>query len=95
MNNNDMKITSKFNEGDVVWFFESMNVKFMEGTIDSINSWDKWAGFRYEIQHINPEGNQMTYNVEEKHIFTSKNEVLDGLFEENGTIVKPETQPAA
>ena len=94
MNNDDMKITSKFNEGDIVWFFEPMKVKFMEGTINSFNSWDKWSGFRYEIQHINPEGNQIAYNVEEKHIFTSKDEVLDGLFEENGTIVNPETQPA-
>jgi len=89
MNNNDMEITSKFNEGDAVWFFESMKVKFMEGTISTVNSWDKWSGFHYEIQHINPEGMQMTYNIEEKNVFASKNDVLNGLFEENGTLVKP------
>lgn len=93
MNNDDMKITSKFNEGDAVWFFEPMKVKFMEGTISAVNSWDKWSGFRYEIQHINPEGSQMSYNIEEKNIFTSKNEVLDGLFEENGTLVEQPATP--
>lgn len=92
MNNDDMEITSKFNEGDSVWFFEPMKVKFMEGTIDAVNSWDKWSGFRYEIRHINPEGVQMSYNIEEKNIFTSKNDVLDGLFEENGTLAE---QPVA
>lgn len=82
---NDMKITSKFNEGDTVWFFEQGRVKFMEGVINAINSWDKWGGFRYEIKHINSDGNQQMYNAEEKNMFTSKNEVLENLFEENGT----------
>ena len=91
---NDMKITSKFNEGDTVWFFEQGQVKFMEGTISSINSWDKWSGFRYEIQHVSPNGDQMMYNPEEKNIFASKNEILSNLFEENGTPVNNPT-PAA
>ena len=90
MNNDDMKITSKFNEGDTIWFFEQGQVKFMEGVISSVNSWDKWSGFRYEIQHINPEGNQMMYSCEERYIFTSKNEILADLFEENGTAAQPE-----
>lgn len=89
MNNDDMKITSKFNEGDTIWFFESGQVKFMEGVISSVNSWDKWSGFRYEIQHVNAEGNEMMYNAEEKYIFTSKNEILANLFEENGTVNQP------
>jgi len=80
-----MKITSKFNEGDTVWFFESGQVKFMEGVISSVNSWDKWSGFRYEIQHVNPDGNQMMYSAEEKNMFASKNEILANIFEENGT----------
>lgn len=90
---NDMKITSKFNEGDTIWFFEQGQVKFMEGVISSVNSWDKWAGFRYEIQHVAPSGNQMTYSAEEKNMFASKNEILANLFEENGTAA-PVNEPA-
>lgn len=92
---NDMKITSKFNEGDTVWFFEQGRVKFMEGVINAINSWDKWGGFRYEIQHVNSDGNQQMYNAEEKNMFTSKNEVLENLFEENGTAPANESAPSA
>ena len=82
---NDMKITSKFNEGDTVWFFESGQVKFMEGVVRSINSWDKWSAFHYEIEHIDQSGNSMMYGSEEKNLFASKNEVLTNIFEENGT----------
>ena len=89
-----MKITSKFNAGDTVWFFEQGQVKFFEGTINDVQSWDKWSGFRYEIQHINQEGSPMTYNIQEDKIYTSKNEILNGLFEENGTIPTEEAAPA-
>jgi len=90
-----MKITSKFNEGDTVWFFDQGQVKFMEGVINAINHWDKWSGFHYEIQHVNPNGNQQMYNAEEKNMFTSKNEVLENLFEENGTAPANESAPSA
>ena len=84
-----MKLESKFNENDAVWFFEPGSVKFMQGTIMSIQSWDKWMSFRYEIKHYNQEGQQMMYNIEEKNIFLTKEEILDGLFIEDGTPVEP------
>ena len=80
-----MKLESKFSENDVVWFFEPNSVKFMEGTITSVNSWDKWMSFRYEIKHFNDEGVPMMYNIEEKNIFLTKEEILNGLFLEDGT----------
>ena len=80
-----MTLESKFSENDVVWFFEPNSVKFMEGTVTSVHSWDKWMSFRYEIRHYNQEGVPMTYNIEEKNIFLTKEEVLNGLFEEDGT----------
>jgi len=81
----NMKITSKFNAGDSVWFFESGQIKFYEGTINEVQSWDKWSGFRYDVQHVNQEGVSTNYNVEENKLFASKNEILANLFEENGT----------
>ena len=80
-----MTLESKFSENDVVWFFEPNSVKFMEGTITSVNSWDKWMSFRYEIKHFNDEGVPMMYNIEEKNIFLTKEEILNGLFLEDGT----------
>jgi len=90
MNNDDMKITSKFNEGDTIWFFEPGQVKFMEGVISSVNSWDKWGGFHYEIQHIDTTGVQMVYTSDEKNMFSSKNEIIANVFEENGTLAPVE-----
>ena len=83
---NDMKITSKYNVGDTVWFFESAQVKFFEGIISEVQSWDKWSGFRYNVKHVGQDGNEMDYNAEENKIFSSKNEILSNLFEENGTL---------
>ena len=86
---NDMKLTVKFNVGDNVWFFEQNQVKFFEGTINDVQSWDKWSGFRYDVQHISPNGEQMSFNIEEKNLYASKNEILTNLFEENGTAQTP------
>lgn len=86
-----MTLESKFNEGNVVWFFEPSSVKFMQGTIMSLQSWDKWMSFRYEIKHFNDEGVPMMYNIEERNIFLTKEEILDGLFIEDGTPVEPNT----
>jgi hypothetical protein len=83
-----MKLSTKFNANDSVWFFDSANVKFLQGTIVDAQSWDKWAGFRYEISHVQQNGNTMTYNVEESKIYATKEEILAGLFEENGTPVQ-------
>jgi len=91
----DMKLTSKFNAGDTVWFFEQGQVKFFEGTINDVQSWDKWSGFRYDITHIGQDGNSMNYNVEENKLYTSKNEILTTLFEENGQVPSPTEAPAA
>ena len=82
---NDMKITSKFNANDTVWFFEAGQVKFFEGLITDIQSWDKWGGFHYDIVHTDANGNTMNYNVEESRLYASKNEIITTLFEENGT----------
>lgn len=80
----DMKIQSKYNGGELVWFFEQGQVKFFEGTISEVQSWDKWTGFRYEVKHVNKDGQEMTYNVEESKLYTSKEEILETLFEANG-----------
>ena len=93
-----MKITSKFDEGASVWFLNHMGAadeacKFFEGTVTAVQSWDKWSGFRYDVSHISPEGNQMSYNVMEKDMYKTKNDVLANAFEENGTL--PETEVPA
>jgi len=86
----DMKLTSKFNAGDLIWFFEQGQVKFFEGTINDVQSWDKWSGFRYDVQHIDQSGNSMNYNIDESRLYNSKQEILENLFEENGTIPSPD-----
>ncbi len=99
----DMKLTSKFDKGQVIWFFNNMGgdnnrAKFLEGTITEVQSWDQWSGFRYNVTHIDANGASMSYNAEEKNMYKSKEEVLENLFEENGTVptpVTPETTPAA
>lgn len=80
-----MKLTTKFNTGDNVWFFEQGKFKFFEGTITDIQSWDKWGGFRYELTHINSEGVEEKYYAEEKRLYVSQEEILTTLFEANGT----------
>jgi hypothetical protein len=89
----NMKITSKYNEGENVWFFEQGQVKFFEGTINEIQSWDKWSGFRYDVKHVNAEGQPMNYNVEESKLYTSKDEILANLFEANGVEAAPAPAP--
>lgn len=85
-----MKITSKFNAGDNVWFFEQGLFKFFEGTVLEVQSWDKWNGFRYDVKHVNTEGVAQNYNVEENKLYTSKEEILTNLFEDNGVEAAPE-----
>ena len=85
----NMKITSKYNGGENVWFFEQGQVKFFEGTINEVQSWDKWSGFRYDVKHVNAEGQAMNYNVEESKLYASKDEILDTLFEANGVEATP------
>ena len=98
----DMKLTSKFDKGQNVWFFNNMGgdngVKFLEGTIAEVQSWDQWSGFRYNVTHIDANGASMNYNAEEKNMYKTKDEVLASIFEENGTVVEPvmpETTPSA
>ena len=91
----NMKLTSKFNAGDKVWFFESGQIKFFEGTIKEVQSWDKWSGFRYELNHINSNGETMNFNIEEKNLYASKNDVMTKFFEENGTVQSPEPETTA
>ena len=61
-----MTLSIKFNEGNIVQFFESSSVKFMQGTIMSLQSLDKWMSFRYEVKHFNDERVPMMYNIDEK-----------------------------
>ena len=77
-----MSIQSKFEVGDKVWAFSADQVKFFEGTISEIQSWDKWNGFRYEIRHRNAEDPDMPIiiNTEENNIFETKQEVIDEKF---------------
>ena len=80
----DMKIQSKYNGGEKIWFFEPGQVKFFEGTITDVQSWDKWGGFHYEIKHLDAEGQEMLYNVEENKLYDSKEQILDTLFVADG-----------
>ena len=68
-----MTIQSKYEINDKVWAFESGSGKYYKGTVTDITSWDKWAGFRYEINHNGIE--PRTINCEENFIYVSKNEI--------------------
>jgi len=94
-----MKLTSKFDKGQTVWFFNNVGgdtpVKFFEGTITEVQSWDNWSGFRYNVDHVDANGVTMNYNVEEKFMYKTKDEVLSSIFEANGTpVVEPVTPEA-
>lgn len=88
-----MKLETKANANDTVWFFllTEDKVKFYEGTVQRILSWDDSLGFRYLIDHINPNGELRTYDVQEKDVYKSKSEVTNNAFEVNGTLKE---QPA-
>lgn len=86
----NMKITSKYNGGENVWFFEQGLVKFFEGTINEVQSWDKWSGFHYDVKHVNAEGQTMNYNIEESRLYASQEEILANLFEPNGVEAAPD-----
>jgi hypothetical protein len=80
-----IKINFKFGVGDVVWFYEYETGKYLEGTITEAISWNKWDGWRIEVEHYNEKGEQVMYNVEESKLFLNKEEILMNLFQENGT----------
>jgi len=69
-----MTITSTYSIGDKVWALGEFGT-YYEGTITEIPSWDKWAGFRYEIQHNGVEPKH--FNVEEKSILSSRQDIID------------------
>lgn len=73
-----MKIESKFDVNDKVWFFNDADSKFYEGTITDVSNWDKWSGFRYEVKHegVNPINN----SVAENRLYASKQEIMDNAF---------------
>lgn len=75
-----MKLESKFDVNDKVWFYNDSDSKFYEGTVTAVNNWDSWSGFRYEVKH---EGSQTVNNsVQENKLFASKNEILENCFVE-------------
>ncbi len=89
-----MKLETKVNVNDTVWFFllTEDKVKFYEGTVQRILSWDNLSGFRYLIDHINPNGELRTYDIQEKDIYKSKTEITSNAFETNG-ILKEQPTP--
>lgn len=74
----DMNIQSAFNVGDKVWVYRNEDHKYYEGTIQDVQSWDKWNGFRYEIKHQG--ATELIINVEEKLIFNSREEINSTCF---------------
>lgn len=83
-----MRLDSKVNANDNVWFFvlNDDKTKFFEGTVQKVMSWDDTFGFRYLIDHINPNGELKTYEVQEKNVYKSKSEITNSVFEPNGTL---------
>lgn len=75
---NEMKIESMYDVNDKIWFFNDADSKFYEGTITEINNWDKWSGFRYEVQHSG--NNPINISVQESKLFASKQEIIENCF---------------
>lgn len=91
-----MKLSTKFNENDSVWFLHHGEYeRFMEGTIKSLKSWNKWVGFTYEVLHVTPEGDERLYDADEINMYASKEEMLEKIIEPNGTVVNPYVDPNA
>ena len=80
----DMTITTKFNVEDKVWFYAPEHGKFVEGTITDIQSWDKWNDFRYVIDHELADESKIAFTIDEKNIYSTKNEILSTAFVEDG-----------
>lgn len=74
----DMNIQSAFNVGDKVWVYRNEDRKFYEGTIQDVQSWDKWNGFHYEIKHQGE--TEIMINVEERLIYNSREEIISECF---------------
>ena len=75
-----MRIESKYDVNDKVWFFNDSDSKFYEGTVMEINTWDQWSGFRYEIKHVGTQ--EINISAQENRIFASKQEILENCFVE-------------
>lgn len=71
---NNMSIQSKFEVGDKVWALDEFGT-YYESTITEIISWDKWAGFRYEVRHNGVETKY--FNVIETAILLSRQDIID------------------
>lgn len=69
-----MTITSTYSIGDKVWALGEFGT-YYECTIVEIASWDKWTGFRYEVQHNGIE--QKYFTVEERSILPSRQDIID------------------
>ena len=73
-----MNIQSAYNVGDHVWVYRNEDGKYYEGTIQEVQSWDKWNGFRYEIKHQGE--SEIIINAEEKLIYNSREDIIDNCF---------------
>lgn len=71
-----MTLTSKFDIGDKVWFFNGDDAKFYEGTVDNIVFWNLGVGFSYNISH-NTKNDTLYYTIDEPKIYSSREEVLE------------------
>lgn len=86
----DMKIQSKFNENDKVWFYYYSENKFYEGTVKAVSSWDRYSGFRYDVEH-NGDLRQFTESIEEKNLYASKQEIIDTAFVSESAVPQQES----
>lgn len=74
----NMSIQSTHDVGDKVWVFRNEDGKFYEGTVNEIQSWDKWNGFRYDIIHHGE--SEIRMNIEERFVFSSREEIINTRF---------------
>lgn len=83
-----MNVTSKYNKGDIVWFFfmdENDKVRFIKGKILGLYNYDPQVGFGYNLLLFNEKidtdiANTITYNCRECNIYHSKEEILNEIF---------------
>lgn len=82
-----MTLTSKFDIGDKIWFFNADNAKFYEGTVDNIVFWNLGVGFSYNVSH-NTKSETLFFTIEEPKMYASREEVL-----EQGFVYEDEREP--
>lgn len=75
-----MIFKSKFNRGDIVYFWSSNEVKILRGTISEISLWysDKRIKWKYGIKPLSSgKAFQLSEMIPEDLIFREKDDVID------------------